>query len=81
MRELLEQLVARIPPPKDDSNGPLRALIIDSWFDAYLGVVSLVRIFAGELTVGEKIKIMSTGKIVEVDQVGIFTPKRRRAIL
>ena len=78
VRELLEQLVARIPPPKDDSNGPLRALIIDSWFDAYLGVVSLVRIFAGELTVGEKIKIMSTGKIVEVDQVGIFTPKRQR---
>ena len=76
VKELLEQLVARIPPPKDDSAAPLRALIIDSWFDPYLGVVSLVRIFSGKLSVGDKIKVMSTGKTVEVDQVGIFTPKR-----
>ncbi|MGR8950716.1 MAG: translation elongation factor 4 [Gammaproteobacteria bacterium] len=78
VHELLEQLVARIPPPKDDMDGPLRALIIDSWFDSYLGVVSLVRIFSGQLKVGEKIKIMSSGKVVDVDQVGIFTPKRQR---
>ena len=78
VKDLLEQLVTRIPPPKDDAKSPLRALIIDSWFDPYLGVVSLVRIFSGKLAVGDKIKIMSTGKTVEVDQVGIFTPKRVR---
>ena len=76
VEDLLEQLVQRIPPPADDPDSPLRALIIDSWFDPYLGVVSLVRIFAGQLSVGDKVKIMSTGKTVEVDQVGIFTPKR-----
>lgn len=76
VEDLLEQLVARIPPPADDPDSPLRALIIDSWFDPYLGVVSLVRIFSGKLSVGDKIKIMSTEKTVEVDQVGIFTPKR-----
>ncbi|MEM7468307.1 MAG: translation elongation factor 4 [Pseudomonadota bacterium] len=78
INELLEQLVQRIPAPQDHANDPLKALIIDSWFDSYLGVVSLVRIFAGQLAVGDKIKIMSTGKIVDVDQVGIFTPKREK---
>lgn len=73
---LLEQLVQRVPPPAENADAPLRALIIDSWFDAYLGVVSLIRIFDGQISVGDKIKIMSTGKIVDVDQVGIFTPKR-----
>ena len=78
VQDLLEQLIERIPPPEENVGEPLRALIIDSWFDSYLGVVSLVRIFSGKLALGDKIKIMSTGKVVEVDQVGIFTPKREQ---
>ena len=78
VRELLDRLVRLIPAPKGDPAAPLKALIIDSWFDNYLGVVSLVRIFDGELVAGTKIKVMSTGRDVEVDQVGIFTPKRVR---
>lgn len=74
--DLLEQLIAVIPPPKGDSDAPLQALIIDSWFDSYLGVVSLVRIMQGTLKKGEKIKVMSTGKDHLVDEVGVFTPKR-----
>ncbi len=74
--ELLERLVNLIPPPKGDPTAPLKALIIDSWFDNYLGVVSLVRIFDGELVSGARIRIMSTGRDVEVSEVGIFTPKR-----
>lgn len=74
--ELLEQLIATIPPPIGDVGGPLQALIIDSWFDSYLGVVSLVRVKHGVVKTGEKIKIMSTGRECIVEQVGIFTPKR-----
>ncbi len=74
--DVLEALVARIPPPKGDVNAPLQALIIDSWFDSYLGVVSLVRIVNGSLKRGDKMRVMSTGRSYEVDQVGIFTPKR-----
>lgn len=77
VRELLEQLVAIIPPPKGDINAPLQALIIDSWFDSYLGVVSLVRVMNGVLKAGEKIQVMSTGKTHEVNQIGVFTPKRK----
>ena len=78
IQDLLEQLVERIPPPQGDPNAPLKALIIDSWFDNYLGVVSLVRIFEGELVAGARIRIMSTGRDANADQVGIFTPKRVR---
>ncbi|MDD9892738.1 MAG: translation elongation factor 4 [Gammaproteobacteria bacterium] len=74
--DVLERLVKTIPAPQGDPDGPLQALIIDSWFDNYLGVVSLVRIFNGELKKGSKIKIMSTGKVWPADQIGIFTPKR-----
>lgn len=74
--DVLEALVQRIPPPKGDSSAPLQALIIDSWFDSYLGVVSLVRIVNGTLCKGNKMYVMSTGRSHEVDQVGIFTPKR-----
>ncbi len=79
IHDVLEQLVERVPPPEitaDDA--PLQALIIDSWFDNYLGVVSLVRVVSGTLRAGEKIKIMSTGEDHVLDQVGIFTPKRER---
>lgn len=76
--ELLEEIVAKIPPPRGDANAPLQALIIDSWFDNYMGVVSLVRIMHGTLRVGEKIKVMSTAKDYEIEQVGVFTPKRIR---
>ena len=73
---LLDQLVDLIPPPSGNKNSPLKALIIDSWFDNYLGVVSLVRIVDGELKIGDKIKVMSSERNFLVDQLGIFTPKR-----
>lgn len=76
--DLLEQLIARIPAPQGDASAPLQALIIDSWFDSYLGVVSLVRIKQGTIKVGDKIRVMSTGKDYPVDQVGCFTPKRHQ---
>ncbi len=72
---LLEQLVVRIPAPQGDTQAPLQALIIDSWFDNYLGVVSLVRVKQGTLRVGEKILVMSTHRNYIVDKIGIFTPK------
>ncbi|PMB54494.1 Translation elongation factor LepA [Coxiella-like endosymbiont] len=77
VKELLEQLIVTLPPPVGDPEMPLQALIIDSWFDSYLGVVSLVRIKAGTLRKGDQIKVMSTGKNYYVDQVGYFTPKRQ----
>lgn len=73
--DVLEAIVKQIPPPTGDADKPLQALIIDSWFDSYLGVVSLVRIKQGELKVKDKMKVMSTGGIFQVDRVGIFTPK------
>ncbi len=80
--ELLEELVRVIPPPKGDPDAPLQALIVDSWFDSYLGVVSLVRVVNGTLRPGEKIITKSIGRAHEVDQVGVFTPKRvRRTVL
>lgn len=74
--DLLEELVAKVPAPVGDPSAPLQALIIDSWFDNYLGVVSLIRIKNGRLAVKDKIKIMSTGCSHLVDQLGVFTPKR-----
>ncbi|HEX5636136.1 MAG TPA: translation elongation factor 4, partial [Gammaproteobacteria bacterium] len=76
MEDMLEHLVRRIPPPKGDPEAPLQALIIDSWFDSYVGVVVLVRIMQGRIRKGEKMKIMSTGRSYQVDHVGVFTPKR-----
>ncbi|MCW5570824.1 MAG: translation elongation factor 4 [Steroidobacteraceae bacterium] len=72
---LLETIIKRIPAPKGDTGAPLQALIIDSWFDNYVGVVSLVRVVNGRLAVGEKIRVMSTGRSFEVDKLGRFTPK------
>ncbi len=73
--ELLEAIVARIPPPVGDPEAPLQALIIDSWFDNYVGVVSLVRVVNGSLAKGAKIKVMSTGAAHNADRIGSFTPK------
>jgi GTP-binding protein LepA len=72
---LLEQLVERIPAPEGTPDGPLQALIIDSWFDNYVGVVSLVRVVNGSLQKKSKIKVMSTGLSYNADRVGVFTPK------
>ncbi|MCS0430957.1 translation elongation factor 4 [Vibrio diabolicus] len=74
--EVLENIVSAIPAPEGDPDAPLQALIIDSWFDNYLGVVSLVRIKNGELKKNDKIKVMSTGQVWGVDRLGIFTPKQ-----
>ena len=76
VEDCLDQLVARIPAPVGDPNAPLQALIIDSWFDNYLGVVSLVRIMHGSIKPKQKMRIMSTGRDFLVDKVGRFTPKR-----
>ncbi len=73
--ELLESLVKRIPPPQGSPAAPLQALLVDSWFDNYLGVVSLVRIVNGVLRPKQKMLVMSTGRAYQVDRVGIFTPK------
>ena len=75
--DVLEAIVHRIPPPKPRDTDKLQALIIDSWFDNYLGVVSLVRVMQGEIRAGSKILVMSTGRTHQVDQVGVFTPKRK----
>ena len=76
--EVLEAIVARIPPPKPGDTDRLQALIIDSWFDNYLGVVSLVRIMQGDIKPGDKLLVMSTGRTHEVSEVGVFTPKRKK---
>jgi GTP-binding protein LepA len=72
---LLEEIVQRIPAPRGDPGAPLQALIIDSWFDNYVGVVSLVRVMNGVMRTGEKIRVMSTGRSHSVDKLGRFTPK------
>ncbi len=74
--EILNKVILQIPPPITDIKSSLKALIIDSWFDNYLGVVSLVRVVNGFLEANKKIKICSTGKVWQIDQVGVFTPKR-----
>ena len=76
VRAVLEAIIKRIPPPKQPEDKTLKALIIDSWFDNYLGVISLVRVMQGEINVGDKILVMSTGRTWYVEQVGVFTPKR-----
>jgi GTP-binding protein LepA len=74
--ELMDTLVRRIPPPRGDPAAPLQALIIDSWFDSYVGVVSLVRVVNGSINRRDKIRIMSTGRAYAADSIGVFTPKK-----
>jgi len=76
VHELLERLVQRIPPPQGDPEAPLQALIIDSWFDNYVGVISLVRVMHGTLRRRQKIRVMSTGRDFLAEKVGIFSPRR-----
>ena len=73
--EVLEAIVHRLPPPKGDAEAPLKALLIDSWYDAYLGVVVLVRVKQGVLKLGQRVRLMSTGADHDVERVGFFTPK------
>ena len=75
IEEVLEALVTRLPSPEGDKDAPLQALLVDSWYDSYLGVVILVRIKNGVLKRGQKVRMMATGATYEVDQVGYFTPK------
>lgn len=77
IEDLLEQLVQQVPPPTGDYDAPPKALIIDSWFDSYVGVVTLVRVIEGTIERRSKIQIMSTGRTFQADDVGIFTPKRK----
>ena len=76
IEDLLEAIITHIPPPKGHPNEPLKALIIDSWFDNFVGVISLVRVVDGQITPKQKIQVMSTGRTFQVESVGIFTPKR-----
>ena len=74
IKEILEAIVKKIPQPEGDSNKPLKALLFDSWYDTYLGVVVLVRVFDGVIKRGVKVKFVSTGKVFDVDKVGVFAP-------
>ncbi len=76
VEDVLEQIVEKIPPPEGDPDAPLQALIIDSWFDNFVGVITLVRVVQGTINTREKIRIMSTGRDFQADTVGVFTPKR-----
>jgi len=75
IEEVLEAIVTRLPAPKGDPNAPLKALLVDAWYDAYLGVIVLVRIFDGTLKAGQRIKMMNAGATHLVDRVGVFMPK------
>ena len=74
IEEILEAIVARIPAPRGNPKGPLRAMIVDSWFDTYVGVVMLVRVVDGRLAKGERIKMMASGASYNADSLGVFTP-------
>ena len=75
IKAVLEALVEKLPPPVGDEEGPLKALLVDSWYDAYLGVIALIRVYDGTIKKGTKIRMMQTGATHLVDRVGVFTPK------
>ena len=75
IHEVLEAIVKRLPPPKGDENAPLKALLVDAWYDPYLGVVVLVRVFDGRLKPGQQVRMMETGATYKVDKLGVFLPK------
>jgi GTP-binding protein LepA len=75
VEEVLETIVQRLPPPRGDAEAPLQALVVDSWYDSYLGVVTLVRVKNGTLRKGQKVRFMGTGAIHQLDRVGVLTPK------
>jgi GTP-binding protein LepA len=74
---VLEAIVTRLPPPKGDRSAPLKAMLVDSWYDAYLGVVVLVRVIDGVMKKGQRIKMMGTDAVYDIDKIGVFTPKMR----
>ncbi|HSV04175.1 MAG TPA: translation elongation factor 4 [Phenylobacterium sp.] len=76
VHEVLEAVVKRLPAPKGDRNAPLKALLVDAWYDAYLGVIVLVRVFDGTLRAGQRIRMMQTGAVHQIDRIGVFRPKR-----
>lgn len=76
--DVLEAIVQRLPPPVGETDGPLEALLVDSWYDQYLGVVTLVRVMNGEIKRGMRMRMMATGAAYEIDEVGVFTPKRTK---
>ena len=75
VQDILDELIRRIPPPRGDADAPLKVLIVDSWFDNYVGVVSLVRVVDGRLSRRDKFRVMSTGRNFQVEKLGVFTPK------
>jgi GTP-binding protein LepA len=75
IHDVLEAVVKRLPPPKGDETAPLKALLVDAWYDPYLGVVVLVRVFDGRLKVGQQVRMMETGATYKVDRLGVFLPK------
>ena len=75
IREILEAVVTRVPPPQGDPDAPLKALIFDSWYDTYRGVVVLIRVVDGEIRLGMKVRLMALERDYEVEQVGVFSPK------
>ena len=76
IHEVLEAIVTRLPPPKGDAAAPLKALLVDAWYDAYLGVVVLVRIFEGTMKVGQQVRLMNAGASYKIDRLGVFLPKQ-----
>jgi GTP-binding protein LepA len=77
--DILEAVISSMPPPRGNPDGPLRAMIVDSWFDNYVGVVMLVRVVDGTLKKGDRIRMMATNSVYPAEQLGVFTPSRSRA--